>query len=426
MEQEVEYIFGIPKFSKKASLDNTRELLERLGNPEVGMKVIHVAGTNGKGSVCAYLDHMLRANGYSTGVFTSPHLAVINERIRVHGDLVSDLEFEEVFAQVKKISLEMMEEGYVHPSFFEFLFAMAMVVFQKHGVDYVVLETGLGGRLDATNVIQVPVATVITSISLDHTDILGDTFYQIAMEKAGIIKAGVPLVYWDGHPEATKAILERAKEMGIVAISVQKDQIGHIVKKDKYIDFSIHNRYYCNEVFSIKSGGFYQTENAGIALTVMGVLGLTNVSMNGTGLLNTRWPGRMQELCTGVYLDGAHNEEGVVRFLESVALDGSDKERILLFSAVQDKHYRDMISKICQSNLFQKYILVPIDDPRGEKVAVLEAVFSEHTHRTTVPCDSLTEGVKRAFLEKGAEGILYIAGSLYLAGEVLQKEFTEK
>ena len=193
-EEAVAYIEDIPRFTTKNSLDHTRECMRRLGHPQKKFRVIHVAGTNGKGSVCAYLDSMLRAGGYKVGLFTSPHLVKINERFKINGEMISDERFVKAFEEVQKIIKKAQEDGLDHPSYFETLFLMGMVVFKEADVDYVVLETGLGGRLDATNTVDHPLACIITSISLDHVEYLGDTIGKIAGEKAGIIKPQVPVI----------------------------------------------------------------------------------------------------------------------------------------------------------------------------------------------------------------------------------------
>ena len=215
----VDYIEEIPKFTSKNPLDHTKALLKCLGDPQNQMQVIHVAGTNGKGSVCAYLDSMLRAGGYKVGLFTSPHLVKINERFKINGEMISDERFVKAFEEVQKIIKKAQEDGLDHPSYFETLFLMGMVVFKEADVDYVVLETGLGGRLDATNTVDHPLACIITSISLDHVEYLGDTIGKIAGEKAGIIKPQVPVIY-DGHqPEASEVIEKRANELGSPAFA---------------------------------------------------------------------------------------------------------------------------------------------------------------------------------------------------------------
>ena len=198
-QQAVEYILDIPRFTAKNDLGNTKAFLELLGNPQQRLKVIHVAGTNGKGSVCAYVDAMLRAQGKRTGLFTSPHLVRMNERIVIDGQQISDAEFTETFEEVKEKVGEMERKGLSHPTFFEFIFGMAMAAFAKAGVEYAVLETGLGGRLDATNVVEHPVCCVITSIGRDHMQWLGNTIEEIAAEKSGIIKAHVPVIYMENR-----------------------------------------------------------------------------------------------------------------------------------------------------------------------------------------------------------------------------------
>lgn len=190
-QKAVEYLLSIPKFTKKNSLEHTKELLHILGNPQENMKILHVAGSNGKGSVCMFLDHILRAGGKETGLFTSPHLEDIRERFVINGEMCTKEEFLGAYGEVSEAVEIIKKKNFPHPTFFEFIFAMGMVLFSRAGVEYAVLETGLGGRLDATNSIEHPLITVITSISLEHTEILGDTIEQIAGEKAGILKPGV-------------------------------------------------------------------------------------------------------------------------------------------------------------------------------------------------------------------------------------------
>ena len=196
--EAVEYIESTPKFTKKNKPENTAELIRRLGNPERRMRVIHVAGTNGKGSVCAFLASILEKAGKRTGLFTSPHLVEITERFQIDQTSVSHETFTDAFVRVKREIDAMIADGYAHPAYFELLFAAGLLMFEEAGVEYLVLETGLGGRLDATNLVERPIACVLTSISLDHMEYLGDTVAKIAAEKAGIIKEGVPVVY-DGR-----------------------------------------------------------------------------------------------------------------------------------------------------------------------------------------------------------------------------------
>lgn len=220
-KEAVEYLLNIPKFVKKTDKDTIDEVLKRFGNPQDKMKVIHIAGTNGKGSTCAFLNSILLAAGKSVGMFTSPHLVKINERIKINGIDVSDDEFLEAFKRLKKVLDEMQNEGFMHLSFFEMLFVLAVLLFENQKLEYAILETGLGGRLDATNIVKHPEVSIITTISMDHMEILGDTIEQIAAEKAGIIKKGVPVVYF-GENEKVADIIEKSRRIGCKGDLCQK------------------------------------------------------------------------------------------------------------------------------------------------------------------------------------------------------------
>lgn len=422
MKKIVEYIYNIPKFSRKCTLENTRKMLELLGNPGMDSQIIHVAGTNGKGSVCAYTDSILRECGHTVGLFTSPHLVKINERIRINGRDISDEEFRDAFYAVLKATQKMLEEGFMHPSFFEFLFGMAMYSFGKNKTEYIILETGLGGRLDATNALEKVALSVITSISLDHTDILGDTYAKIASEKAGIIKKDTPLLFVNKRLDVADVIVQKTVECNADIYAVSPKDIVDVVKRDKYIDFSLSNEYYCNERFSVCSSGYYQTENAALALMAVSILGIKNIDAVRQGLMNAKWIGRMQEIDRNMIIDGAHNEDGVAQFLESVKADGfndDSKGRYLLFSAVKDKHYEDMIRAISESNLFKGVVIIPLEDERGLSVSVMEEVFNKYFKGEIIPMENLSQGIFQACMLRDDGYMIYIAGSLYLAGEVL-------
>ena len=211
-----DYLLAIPLWTKKKNtLDEVRHFLKELGNPDEQLRIIHVAGTNGKGSVCADLTAMLMEAGYHVGTFVSPHLTDVTERFLVDGVPVEEAGFSESFARVKAVTDRLTAEGYAHPTFFEFVFLMAMDLYGRRKPDFVVLETGLGGRLDTTNVIRHPLACVITSISRDHMQYLGNTLEEIATEKAGILKNAVPAFYIEGQKESNQVIEKRAKELGM-------------------------------------------------------------------------------------------------------------------------------------------------------------------------------------------------------------------
>ena len=275
-EEAVAYIDETPKFTKKNSLEHTKECLRRLGSPQNKFKVIHVAGTNGKGSTCAFLTSILREAGYSCGLFTSPHLVEINERFQINEVNIDNDTFLKAFHKVKALADELVAEGSYHPTYFEMLFLMGMLIFAEAGVDYVTLETGLGGRLDATTAVENPVACVITSISLDHMQYLGDTVAKIAGEKAGIIVPGVP---------------------------VKREDTEIMRNTSAGIDFSFRNDYYGDTVFSIPFIAKYQVMNSALALKTMEVLRKEiPVSMDKLqeGIRRTRWQGRMETVLPGV------------------------------------------------------------------------------------------------------------------------------
>ena len=239
-EEAVNYINATPRFTTKNTMEDTKAFLHRLGDPDRDMRIIHVAGTNGKGSVCAYMRYILEAAGYRVALFTSPHLVDIRERFLVEGRMISKEAFLRGFLTVYEMldweRLERGEHAY-HPTYFEYLFFIAMVVFPESRPDFCILETGLGGRLDATNAVSAKELSVITHISLDHVEYLGDTVEKIAGEKAGIIHAGAPVVFWDTCASTSRVFSEKAAELGVKAYPVSKRTIASCVLKIKALIF---------------------------------------------------------------------------------------------------------------------------------------------------------------------------------------------
>ena len=420
-EEAVAYIEETPKFTKKNSLDHTRECLRRLGNPEKKFKVIHVAGTNGKGSTCAFLTSILREAGYSCGLFTSPHLVRINERFQINEINIDDDTFLAAFEKVKALADELVEEGSYHPTYFEMLFLMGMVIFADAGVDYVTLETGLGGRLDATTAVEDPVACVITSISLDHMQYLGDTVSKIAGEKAGIIVPNVPVIYDGNDPDAAKVIEKRAKELGSPAYKVVQSDARVLGNNKDGIDFSLKDEYYGDTSFHIPFIAWYQVMNASLSLTTMEVLrNVIPVTMEQMqeGIKNTRWQGRMETILPGVIVDGAHNEDGVRRFVETAERFQDEYPLTLLFSAVNDKDYQDMIHTICQKIRFRKVVTTEVGGYREVPSAELAEIFQKEGCKDVANSDSIQEAFYMASEAKGEDGMLFCVGSLYLVGEI--------
>ena len=418
-QEAVSYIEDIPKFTSKNSLEHTREFLARLGNPEEGRKILHVAGTNGKGSVCAYMQAVLLAKEKETGMFISPHLVEINERIKVNGEDISDAEFLDVFSHVKSVVTDMEEEGLPHPSYFEFLFGMAMYAFRKADVEYIILETGLGGRLDATNAIRHPLVTVITSISLDHVEILGDTIEEIAAEKAGIIKPHVPVVYLEGEKSA-EVIEHKAAELEAPCIKIAKNAFEIQKTGEKHIDFSTASAYDKYTTWRISNPGVYQAENAMLAIRALECIfpEETELAIWQQALAKVRWPGRMEEILPGVYVDGAHNVGAVEAFVRSIKREAEHTRLVILFSAVRDKNYERMAESLCKEVQADAYIITKIQDARGETTEELARVFRTYTQAEVVAEEELGQALAVAMEKKGQDGKLYCLGSLYLVGMI--------
>lgn len=423
--QEIErYISEIPKFTKKHSLSHTKRFLEILQIPQGKMKILHVAGTNGKGSVCAYLDAMLRSEGKRTGLFISPHLVKMNERIMIDGVPVSDEVFSEVFTQTLGAVKQMEAEGLEHPTFFEFLFGMGMLAFSQAEAEYVILETGLGGRLDATNSFEHPFLSVITSIGLDHTEILGDTIEKIAGEKAGIIKKGVP-VFFDGSDERSSRVIEEtAENVEAPWYKMEKDALKIQEITDKHIAFSILDEYDNNTVWQVASTGIYQVMNAALAIRAMRYTfgDKAEICKWQKVVASVKWQGRMEEVLPGVIFDGAHNLAAIREFTKSIRLqreaEGEIHPLIILFSAVADKDYSHMIELLCKESKADVYVIAKVDNKRGAQADTLAALFRKYTDRPVYREDTLADAFTRALNEKGSEGKLYCLGSLYLVGEL--------
>ena len=418
--EAVDYIETIPKFTVKHPPEHTRELLSRLGNPQEGIKIIHVAGTNGKGSVCAYLNAMLLAGGKKTGLFTSPHLVRINERFQINGEDVSDEQFLDAFLKVEKAAKEYETEGEGHPSYFETLFLMGMLIFKKAGVEYLVMETGLGGRLDATNVVEKPLACIITSISRDHTEYLGDTLEAIAGEKAGIIKAGVPVIYDASQPGPAVVIAAKAKEMGSPAWPMEPSFYEMKTQSREGITFIFAYPGGEKAELAIPYVAKYQMMNASLAFYTMHILqDVHEIPRNvlAEGLSKIKWPCRMEMAAPGVIIDGAHNEDGIAQFVSTAGYFAKENEITILFTAVADKHYHEMIGEICEGIHPSHVVATQIDGSRVVPAEVLAEDFRK-AGCTDVCAEPEIGAAYEKALERKGSGMLFCVGSLYLAGEL--------
>ena len=418
----LDYINGIPKYGSETGVVRGGYLLDRLGHPEEKMKVIHVAGTNGKGSVCAYLSNIIYESGYKVGLFISPHLVTINERIQINNEMISDEMFVEAFQVIYDIEQSLVEQGLCKIMYFDYLFAMAMYVFEKEHVEYVVLETGLGGRLDSTNAVAQPIISIITSLSLDHTEVLGDSISQITYEKAGIIKKNIPVVYLDQNSETSEIIEEIARQLHSECIQVSCSQWKIIKNNAKHIDFLVHNRYYKSDIFTIKSPAMYQVMNCVIALSAIKVIENYNMGVFDSeslqrGVMNTFWEGRMEQISPDIYIDGAHNPDGIKAFIDSLHSIKSERTCTLLFSVVKDKHYNEMIKTLCESEIFDHLVVAQLEGTRKSDNMEIVKCFGKYTSQKIAAFKTVKEGFEYGRAIKG-KGILVCVGSLYLVGEI--------
>lgn len=419
-EEAVKYIEEIPKFAGKNTVEDTGRMLSLLTGNSLKSKVIHVAGTNGKGSVCAYLRSILTEAGRSVGMFISPHLEVMRERISIGGKMITEEDFVRIFINVREIAQRSGEHGLSHPSYFEFLFLMAMCYFSEKQPDYILLETGLGGRLDATNSVLNPAVCVITQIGYDHMQYLGDTLEKIAAEKAGIMKEKVPVVFPDKRAEVTGILTEYAQKKKCKAVMLGKDQILNVNIKNKTIDFSLHTGYYNYVSLSLNTSALYQTENASLAILAAQELkddGITPDVIR-KGVWAAFWPGRMEEIIPGVFLDGAHNEDGIEAFLRTAAEDGCIGKRILLFGVVADKRYEKMIQMIEDSGLFAQAVVTVLETDRSVSIDELTRIWKQYGKIRCSFHEEAGEALKKLLNDKTSEDTAYVVGSLYLIGQV--------
>lgn len=419
------YIEGLVRFTEKHSNAHTRQCLHLLGDPDQSFPCIHVAGTNGKGSVCAFLAGFFEESGVKTGLFTSPHLVHIEERIRINGEDISGEDFLRAFSRVQDISRRMEEMGEGHPSYFEFLYLMAMVHFQEEHVGAAVIETGLGGRLDATNSLISPLVTVITAIGMDHMQYLGNTIEEIAGEKAGIMKPGVPCVYADDDPRASGVILRHAQEMGIDCRGLRKCDYEILGMQDGYIDFRTSFRYDGMDTFRIHALAPYQVENASLAILAVKTIAKQHESWRDIltanavkqGLYAMYWPGRMEEVLPHVYLDGAHNDNGIRRFAEAVRLMEKDLHACLCFAVVNDKDYTEMIRDLMQGIHWDEIYVTEIPGARKTDSRTIASLFREAGAAHVIEVTDERAACKEALRSRGTRD-LFVTGSLYLIGAV--------
>jgi dihydrofolate synthase/folylpolyglutamate synthase len=450
--QALDFIHGLNVFGTKLGLHNITKLLELLGNPHEGIKIIHVAGTNGKGSTCAMIDSIFRSAGFKVGLYTSPYLEVFNERMRVNGENISNGDLARLTDKVRETVIYMRENNLGSPTEFEVVTAIGFCYFKEQAVDFLVLEVGMGGRLDATNVVT-PVVSVITPVSLDHQQYLGNTLTDIAREKCGIIKPGIPVVTGPQEPETMKVIEEISNSKGCSLTKVINTEVNippymisyRLVNNDvKSMIFDLKTPQNSYLGLEIELMGRHQLDNAATAVGVVEELRFTGIDIKRnaiySGLKEVKWPGRLEILNERptILIDGAHNIAGVKTLKQTLVQHFSNKKKILVLGILKDKDYKEILKDIV--TVADIIISTAPENPRALSAAKLSDIISDLFNDTVIRVDSRDAGidknacsamsikvyteenieaaVKLAHSLAAPEDMIIFAGSLYLIGHV--------
>ena len=415
-EDAEEFLGKLQKFGIKLGLEQTKELFARCGNPQRDLRFIHIAGTNGKGSCGAMLERALRTAGFSTGFYTSPHLIDVVERFRVNGKAISDQEFISL-CETLRISVEAMAAEGKQVTYFEFVTVLAALFFACHHVDFVIWETGMGGRFDATNVVE-PIAALITNIALDHQQYLGDTIEKIAFEKAGIIKEGKPVFTGVMPPEALAVIEKRAVECQSPLYTPAEEVKNFSVK---FLPSGLPVQNFICEKYPVELSlaGPMQRRNFRAVFPLLKYLaGEYDFSLPEAlhGLNRTSWPARCQCLTNGVWVDGGHNPDGMIALRETLReLFGKDKSAFI-FGGFADKEVPEELEIIIESA--SEFVFVPLRCNFRKWRPPEELTAYMNRRHPEIPCRTAPDVATALQMLAGASRKV-VTGSLYLAGEVL-------
>ena len=398
----------------KLGLQNIKSLMERLGNPQDKLKIIHIAGTNGKGSCTSFINSVLVSQGYKVGMFTSPSIYNFEERIRINNKNIPEDRLIELMKEVREIA----DSFEVFPADFELITAIAFLYFYIEKCDFVIMEVGLGGRLDATNVVENPLITLITSISLDHQQFLGNTISEIAREKGGIIKDKVPVVLYNQDEIVMNEISKIAKEKESKIISNSIKDVT-ILRND--VDGQVIN-YKNYKELRINLLGSHQVNNATISIELLEELKNLGVEISVEniykGFSNVTWPCRFELVKTDPYfvLDGAHNVDGIEKFVSNINYYFEGRKKIGIFGVLSDKDYDDMLSKIIPT--FDVFLTVTPDSDRAMDSIELKDRISKFTKKEVFAFESYEKSIEKALEIANSEDVISAFGSLYFVGEV--------
>ena len=412
--EAIKYIHSVSNFFCKPGLERVIELCHGLGDPQKELKFIHVGGTNGKGSFCAMTDSILRAQGYKVGLYTSPFVRVFNERMRVNGENIPNETLARLTERARTVADKMTDQ----PTEFELITAIAFDYFREERCDVVILEVGMGGRLDATNIIENPLLSVITGISIDHTSFLGNTTAEIAAEKAGIIKGGSPILWGGLDHDAETVIAEKAKDMQSTLYKTAYNELENVSLSlsGSRFDFGDFTDLHLNML------GQYQPKNAATVLSAIEILrdilpvSEDNIRM---GLKNAKWPARFEIIGREpiIIFDGAHNAEGISAAVKSAKEYFANESLIVVSGVLRDKDYHKIASDIAKIS-HRGFTITP-DSPRALPAETYAKVLTDCGCHST-PCESVVDALNQAvFSAKEENKAILILGSLYTYAEVM-------
>lgn len=420
-QEALEYINDKNKYGSRLGLDSIGKLLSLLGNPQEGLKYIHVGGTNGKGSTSSYLAHALEVGGYNVGLFTSPYIERFNERIQINGQDIPDKTLGRITGLIKEKADIMVEEGFEHPTTFEIVTAIGFMYFKEENADYIVLEVGLGGRYDSTNIISSPLASVITTIDYDHIDVLGDTLDKIAYQKAGIIKKNSIVVSYPQEEEALKVIKEVSDEMKAELHLCPMENIKVKEISDAGACFDFHYGEVNMKDINISMLGEYQIYNATLALTTLLILkekGFVDISEEQIreGLIKTKWPGRLEVMKKNpiFLIDGAHNVQGIAQLKKAISLFKYNK-LILGVGILKDKDSSHMVELLAP--IADKIVVTEVNMPRKLDAEDLAKEIAKYNENVFIEKD-IKKAIEKTLELSEKDDMIVFGGSLYLIGEV--------
>lgn len=420
-KEAMSYIKKVGNFGSNYGLERTERLLEILGSPHKKLKVIHIAGTNGKGSTTSMISSMLIEEGFNVGMYTSPFLEEFEERIQINRENIKKTDLGNYMDYIKNAVEEVIKEGYSHPTEFEIITCLMFKYFYDKKVDYAVIEVGLGGRLDSTNVVN-PLVTVITSISLDHTNILGNTLSEIAREKGGIIKENTPLVLYPQKEEVIKELeyIAKEKSANIYKVKYNDVKLLEIIREDNVYQKIEVKGELKNYIANLRLLGEHQILNCAVAVKVIEILSKIQgfkIKDIEKGIENSKWIGRLEILNKNplVVIDGAHNIQGITTLKENVIKYFNYENIILLIGILADKQVEDMINIIAPMS--KGIIALTPHSNRAELGAELKKEI-EKVNANVESFDSYEEGFRKALEISGDNDLILVTGSLYMIGEM--------